>query len=176
MYINFKSLQDKDLELLFKWSNNDHVKAWYKMPKDFKDFCKKYDPDQMFMYGIWGYIVYFEKTPIGYVQYYQVEKSNEWVTVFGRPNKRVYGIDLFIGELDFLGKGHGVIIVKKIVDKIFNDTNADAVMADPNAENLAAVSCFQNAGLKKVKRVMHDDKYILYMEIDRLDKQKKKSF
>jgi len=62
-------------------------------------------------------------------------------------------MDFVIGETDYLGKGYGTIIIKKFIEKIFAETKASKIIIDPDPNNIAAISCYEKVGFKKVKEI-----------------------
>lgn len=58
-------------------------------------------------------------------------------------------MDVYIGELDLIGIGHGSSVVRQHVDHLMS-CGAPAVGIDPHPENHAARRAFEKAGFKVV--------------------------
>lgn len=61
------------------------------------------------------------------------------------------GIDLLIGDKDFVGKGYGTMMLTQFVDKILKHTctGVTHIVADPQVENIASIRAFEKAGFTK---------------------------
>jgi aminoglycoside 6'-N-acetyltransferase len=67
------------------------------------------------------------------------------------------GIDLCIGEENFLHKGLGSIIIRQFLKEImFSSKHVAACIADPQVENTIAIKCYQKAGFKYSKTVWYE--------------------
>jgi len=99
------------------------------------------------------YIIYFNATPIGYIQYYNVYDfpRDDNATLEGLP-KNLAAIDLYIGEADFVGQGLGPLLIDQFlihyVWKYFS-----ACFVDVNASNTQARRAYEKAGFKLIKAV-----------------------
>lgn len=106
-------------------------------------------------------IIYFHKAPIGYVQYYPINKTTSNLTAL--VGKCAYGMDQFIGEADYRNKGIGTVLVKKIAKFLMEEQDAHKVILDPQVENERAVACYEKSGFKRVKKLLdhefHEGKY-----------------
>lgn len=159
---SFKKIDYTDLPLLYRWYNLDHVQAWYaKGPLDYDELKSKF---QRYMSHnpsrtIFGYICYYNKKPIGYIQYYSI-KRHQWLDVdLSKFIENAAGIDIFIGESDQIGKGLGSKIIKRFLTRhVFRKFNFCFV--DPHAENTAAISCYKKCGFEWYSKVFSDDKEV----------------
>ena len=101
------------------------------------------------------YIIQVDDKPIGYIQctdlYTYRMVATELVGVFRQEDPGTYGIDLFIGEEDFLDKGYGTKIIKAFVQKILKELPAKQIVIDPEVSNKRAIRCYEKAGFKFVK-------------------------
>ena len=78
-----------------------------------------------------------------------------------------YGIDQFIGEPDFLGKGLGTEIIKRFCDLLFKQYGAIEIIADPKPGNLRAVRAYEKAGFCSVGIQQTPDGQALIMTLKR---------
>lgn len=150
--INFKKFQDKDEDylLMMKWLNNSYVRQWYgsddfPKPPNLNDIRKKYRKKVLNSNKHNPNIILIDDIPIGYIQYYE---TKEYLY-----EENVYGIDIFIGEDDYRGKGYGSKILKQIINTIFEKPNIEKIVIDPDVENKIAIKCYLNVGFKKVKEI-----------------------
>lgn len=55
-------------------------------------------------------------------------------------------IDLFIGEAEFLGQGHGSALLRAFCDVLLERPEVIRIIADPAPDNTASVRAFKAAG------------------------------
>jgi RimJ/RimL family protein N-acetyltransferase len=164
--ISFKPLQEKNLPLFFKWVKQPHVSRWWKESCNYEEFLKKYHPSKFDANYTYPFIVYLNDKPISYVQYYLVEKADDgWWVKHGGQSPGTLGVDILIGETEYLGKGYGTLILKKFVEKLFKKHNVKKIIIDPNPENIASVRCYQKVGFKTIRKMETCDGPALLMEI-----------
>ena len=146
-------MQEKDLPLFFKWVQRPHIAKWWKSDT-YEKFVEHYHPTKLAENHVFPFFIYADEKPIGYIQYYLADKADDgwWVKCAGQPVGTV-GMDIIIGELDYIGKGYGTIIVKKFVKKLFTETKTVKIIIDPDPKNVAAIRCYEKAGFKKVKEI-----------------------
>ncbi len=65
--------------------------------------------------------------------------------------KSIYEYDVFIGENNYLSKGIGGLIVKKINDYIYNNCSADCIVLRPFERNIRAIRCYEKNGFMRIK-------------------------
>src|SRR5699024_6193246 len=95
-------------------------------------------------------LVLFAGNPIGYFQYYPLEQSevNAWYN--GKPGT-YYGMDQFIGEPMYWGRGIGTMLVRAAREYLVNVLQADIIAMDPQCWNTRAIKCYEKCGFEKVK-------------------------
>ncbi|MGH0425251.1 isochorismatase family protein [Bacillus pretiosus] len=95
-------------------------------------------------------LIAFDAVPIGYIQMYPID--SEWKTLYGyEESQNVWGMDQFIGEPTYWGKGIGTKLVQAAITYIMENTGAEAIAMDPNVNNERAIKCYEKYGFKKVK-------------------------
>lgn len=146
--ISFKALEEKDLPLFFSWVKKPHISIWWESGT-YEDFVEKYNPGKAAENYVFPFIIYINKKPIGYIQYYDY---GWWVKQQDQPAETV-GIDIIIGETEYIGKGFGTIIINKFVEKISKETNPTKIIVDPDLKNIAAIRCYEKVGFKKVREI-----------------------
>ena len=173
----FKTMQENDTRILFDWCQQPHISKWWQAPADYDKFLEKYHPDKMAENFVHPFIIYFDEQPIGYIQYYECDKADDgWWTKQGVQPAGSLGMDVVIGESEYIGKGYGTTIVKKFVEKLFEETDTKKIIIDPDPENIAAIHCYEKVGFKKVKEVESPTFFdappgkLLLMEMGKRDK------
>ena len=100
-------------------------------------------------------IVDYRGEPLGYIQFYAAEdeiKLNNWHVPV---EQHVWGIDLFIGEPDYWGKGLGTELLIATVAYIRRTYHPDKVVIDPKADNARAIRSYEKAGFRIAKLLPH---------------------
>jgi len=160
--ISFKALTPKSIALLWQWSNNPHVKEWWDNPAAFAQFKEKYlNKLQSPAQGC--FLIMLDNQPIGYAQWYIANRFAEWVEY----SEFVYGIDFFIGDPSFLGKGYGSAIVRKFVEFIFKITDAHTIISDPHILNTKAINCLLQARFTHIKTIEKNNTNYFLMELNK---------
>jgi len=101
---------------------------------------------------------------IGYVQFYRIESKE-----YDKHNqlsldhyKSPYGIDLFIGEVNYQNKGIGGKVINVLIQYLFETEGADVIFIDPQTWNSRAIKCYTKSGFSPVKvltnRELHEGK------------------
>ncbi|KFN01097.1 N-acetyltransferase [Bacillus clarus] len=97
-------------------------------------------------------LIQLDEMPIGYIQMYPVD--SEWKELYGyKEPQNVWGMDQFIGESTYWGKGIGTELVQGAITYIIGKLGAEAIAMDPKVSNERAVRCYEKCGFKKVKKL-----------------------
>lgn len=145
--LELRLLGDNDIPLVEVWLNKEHVKKWYEIPHlgiAIDDWMSEIKEHNGAFQWITYHIVLWQGHPIGVCLYYKCVDSDE---DFGTlPLTGSYGIDYFIGEESFLGKGLGKGMVALLLDKIFSFPDVQRVTADIDKENKASQKTLLSCG------------------------------
>lgn len=107
--------------------------------------------------------------PIGMVALQDAhrEPTHYW----GDVEPGVRALDIWIGEPDLLGQGHGTEMMSQAIARCFADPATDAIVIDPLASNTAAIRFYHRLGFVDVgERYFGDDDdadLCLVMRLDR---------
>ncbi|XMB72946.1 GNAT family N-acetyltransferase [Mycoplasmatota bacterium WC30] len=166
--VNFKAISENDISKIFNWLNHDHVsKYWDNKPTTYEEAYNKYT--KRIKKGIiQTYLIVCDETEIGLIQTY-INKELELYKI----EEKSMGIDLFIGELDYVGKGIGPIALKKFIKtKCFNDKTVKYVTIDPSEDNKYAYKAYKKVGFKHVNTALctsckeHNNYYMILSRQD----------
>ena len=87
--------------------------------------------------------------PIGYLEILDPARDPErYWGADAEPGVRA--IDLWIGEVDALGQGHGTRMMRLALERCFEDPTVTAVLVDPLESNLRAQAFYQRLGFVPV--------------------------
>lgn len=171
----FKKVTPDDLPLLFKWFQEPHIQKWWPVPeKDefFEKFLARIRSKETV-----PYLAFLDNQPIGYIQYYHIdrtlEKAGAWLPA-DLPETTV-GIDQFIGNPEYIGKGYGTEFIKEFIKYLANvlEPNVTTIITDPEPENFAAIRCYEKVGFKHIGTYITphgSTAYLMKYELDKLHK------
>ena len=130
---------ESDLPLLSRWRSTSHVARWWGDAKAEPEREKLQDE----RIAMW--IAEYEHRPFAFIQDYAVK---DWLPHhFDYLPSGSRGMDVYIGENDLLGLGHGSSLVRQHVDHLLSD-GVPAVGIDPHPDNSAARRAFEKAGFR----------------------------
>lgn len=98
-------------------------------------------------------IIQHQGQPVGFCQFYRTDPREyevppEQYYRFIRPQERVYGVDLFLGQADCRNRGIGTQSLKLLTQALFEQYHADVVLLDPKVHNARAIHCYHNCGFQ----------------------------
>lgn len=134
-----------DLQLLESWMTREHVKS--AVPDLDWKWKEELSEEVEWREQL---IAELDSRPIGFVQIIDPAKetSHYWGDI--GPNKKA--VDIWIGEADVLGKGHGTEMMHLTLDRCFVDTQVEEVIIDPLTSNKSAIRFYQRIGFEMVER------------------------
>lgn len=150
-----------DVPLLEAWDSTPHVieagGAWddfdwsLEIPRDL-------DWRQLLMAEVAG-------RPIGMIQIIdaQEEESHYW----GDTGPGYRAIDIWIGDEDCLGRGHGTAMMRLAFELCFADETVHTILIDPLARNTRAIRFYRRLGFEPVERRVFGEDDCLVLRLDR---------
>lgn len=158
-----RNLESEDKYLLVKWLSNPEVLQYYEgrdNPLDFEEVERNF-------YSITDSevrcIIQYENVDIGYIQFYQLDEDSRTLYGYGESTEVIYGMDQFIGEVNYWNKGIGTQLINLMVNFLIEQKKADKIAMDPQTWNVRAISCYEKCGFRKVKLLpkneLHEGEY-----------------
>lgn len=144
MTISFKPLKSSDITRLHHWTKQPHVRLWWHDPEDWESFKEKFERKITSPHRL-CFIINVDEHAIGYIQAYHAHAFPEWFD----EDKGTFGMDLFIGDPEYLGKGYGSLVVRQFTDHLFNLPTVKKIVINPNINNVIAIRAYEKAGFKK---------------------------
>jgi RimJ/RimL family protein N-acetyltransferase len=157
MKITFTPLKAGHLPLLFKWLQKPHVKIWWDPGVDLTPelLQEKYGsyPDGYYVEDgikkpLRAFIVEVDHQPVAYTQLYDIRNYPGADSI---PEVQLLasctGLDIFIGDEAYVGKGFGTAILKEVLSQYVVPTH-DACFVDPDKSNLKAIRAYEKAGFR----------------------------
>lgn len=133
----FRRLTEADLPLVSGWIAAPHVAEWWDGPLDASDLAQA-------DHRLW--LVELGGRPFAFVQDYDPHAEPGHPFAHLPPGAR--GVDLFIGDVDMKGGGHGSALLETFAARLTAE-GAPAVGGDPRPDNPAAVRAFEKAGFAR---------------------------
>ena len=151
----FRPMTAADLPLIRRWLALPHVREWWGDPHEQYALVSG-DLDEPAMDQ---YIFSTAGDSLGYLQCYDL---TGWNTGFGPQPPGTRGIDLFIGEPNRIGRGHGSALIRCFVDNLLQN-GAPRIVTDPDPANSRALRAYEKAGFEKDRMVETPDGPALLM-------------
>ncbi len=151
----FRPMTTADLVLVKDWLQSPHVRQWWGDP-DEQYALVSGDLDEPAMAQ---YVVGFGGSPFGYLQCYDL---TAWDTGFGPQPPGTRGIDLFIGNADMIGRGHGSALLGRFVGDLLQN-GAPRIVTDPSPANARAIRAYEKARFERNRVVETPDGPALLM-------------
>lgn len=136
----------EDVDVLEYWDRQPHVIAAGGAWDEF-DWATELDrqvPWRDFLIAELG------DRPIGVLQIIDptAEEDHYWGDI--APGHRA--IDIWIGEADCLGQGHGTAMMQAVVKRCFDDPSVHSIVIDPLATNARAIRFYERLGFVRIER------------------------
>ena len=120
------------------------------------------------------YLIELDGRPIGQLQSYRIDDHPEYAAMvaLGRP---AFGIDLFIGEPELIGEGHGPALIRAFLRNVaFPRYGVELCVIGPTRSNAAAIRAYEKAGFRFLKLYLEPDSrepehYLMELTRARLD-------
>lgn len=153
--ISFRQLHFDDVPMLHNWLNKPHVHEWYDKDKEntFEEVREKYEKKINKEEPTDSYLVLYDNQPFGYIQTAKIKDWPAFESVMGKDQSAA-SIDVFIGEVEYMGKGLGNQVIRKFLnDIVFKQPNIIKCFIDPDPSNVRAIRSYEKVGFKYLKIV-----------------------
>lgn len=146
----FKPVQQSQRLLIHNWIIQDHIKEWLH-GNGLRNTIE--DLDKFFKGTSWGghWIAYDHDIPFAYLL--TSEDGEDAIT-----------LDLFICDLNYLGKGIAVPMIREFLISQF--PNVTRVLIDPEATNKRAIHVYQKVGFKIIKEFIASWHPVLHYQME----------
>jgi aminoglycoside 6'-N-acetyltransferase len=147
-----RTIERKDELKLVKWLSNPEVLAFYEGRDKLYDLRMVREDFYQNEPEVSKCIVIYEGVAIGYIQFYEITERTSNLSGYS-GNEVTYGMDQFIGEPLYWGKGIGTMLVQSMLDYLQQEKQVDVVVLDPHVTNYRAIRCYEKCGFKKIKQL-----------------------
>lgn len=171
--IRFRKIQESDIKKIISWIRRPHVKEfWYSAnDKSDSELYEKYI-ERIEIDRIFTFLIYLSGEPIGLIQTYYLDDTKCFMI-----DQISKGVDLFIGNEEYIGLGYGQILLKQFLrDYVFNTEDVLYACIDPEVRNHRAIHVYEKIGFRKVQKAVDSESGLLtqYMILHRNDIIKKR--
>lgn len=130
----FKLAELSQRQLIHEWLDQDHIKQWLH-GEGLRNTHKGLD--EFFAGSSWAqhWIAYDNDTPFAYI-------------LTGKEGPNAVTLDLFICDLNYLGKGFGAQMIQEFLMSKFSDKSE--VLIDPEATNARAIHVYEKVGFHTI--------------------------
>lgn len=154
---------DADYDRIAKWRSLPHVHRWWDpdLPAPTTESVREeYRPDTAPDGLTKACIIERRHVAIGFIQFYKWISYADEAKEVGIPfDDRSYGLDIFIGDPNEIGKGVGTRVVRLLSDYLIRELDASSVALTTDLANRVAQRCYEKAGFRRVKEVLDTDTY-----------------
>jgi aminoglycoside 6'-N-acetyltransferase len=153
--------EDDEYERIARWSNEPHVREWWdpdESPSDAAGVRAEFGPLLWADSPDTACIVMYDGAPVGYIQFYPWSAFRDEAAAMGFPDVvDAWGLDVFIGEPDLIGRGVGSAAVDLLCRYLFDMRGASCVMLAAAVDNARALRAYEKAGFARSARVLDTD-------------------
>lgn len=157
--VTFRALREADFPQVRDWLSRPHVAEWWGRDSGGLAGVGNAAPT-LAAVEVWyrpllvatsktqNYIVLLDGVAIGLVQTYRLRDYPDYAACIGIDEGS--GLDLFIGELDHVGRGVGPLVVAAFArDVVLGLQGMDICVASPDPRNLRSLRAFEKAGFER---------------------------
>lgn len=145
---------EHDFRLMLRWMTDPQTMRYWEGMQEiytYERVAREYA--ESLAEGVTPCIIAYAGTEIGYCQFCTLsaeifEVPEEEYAKFARPEDCVYGIDIFLGEVEYRDRGIGTACLKALMRALFETYGADALMIDPKTHNARAIRCYRKCGFR----------------------------
>lgn len=163
MKIVFHPIKADDFRLLKIWQSAPHVAEVWGNPA-FEE------PYEQYVFrsndgSVKQFLIEADEEPIGYFQFYWASRVGDgWWEGY---DDATVGIDFYIGEVEWLGRGMGLSILEEAKRMLFAMPEVQRIIADPSPRNERIIRLLVKAGFNSMEQIFTPDGTALLMELRR---------
>jgi len=152
---------EAEYERTARWRNEPHVREWWDPddPPLTPDGAREhYGPSTRPGAPATACVIEFEGRAAGCIFFYPWEGFREEAGAMGLPQvEGAWGLDIFIGEPDLLGRGIGTAAIDLLCRYLLTERGASCVMLEAAIDNARALRAYEKAGFARYGRALDTD-------------------
>jgi aminoglycoside 6'-N-acetyltransferase len=99
------------------------------------------------------YVAHIDGRPVGLLQHYRIADDPEYAEALALDEDAI-GVDLFIGEADLIGRGHGSAMLRQFLrDVAFPFHGIEVCVIGPSVKNVSAIRAYEKVGFRPLREV-----------------------
>jgi len=157
--ISFRSASIDDLKLLKHWDRQPHVIA--ADPNDDWEWDTELISNLDWREQL---IAELDNRPIGFVQI--IDPALEETRYWGEISKGYRAIDIWIGEVNDLGKGYGTEMMKLAIERCFSESEVHTILIDPLSSNTRAHRFYEKLGFRFIEERRFGQDHCFVFKLD----------
>lgn len=162
----FEPLSLDHLILLHQWLQGEHVRQFWDDGDRTLEEVKKHYWNQK---DVQSWVASINGAPFAYLQIYFVTESHEF-NPWRSKKYTTLGLDFFIGEPSFLGKGLAIPLIETFMAEILKSYLPYRLLVDPEVKNLKVLSIFNKMGFQLIGELESKGKYYHILKKEVSDK------
>ena len=147
----------EDYAQMVTWRNQPHVRHWWDpdLPELTIDSAKdEYRVDTLEGSDSTACMVELDGRPVGFMQFYRWASYVDEAREVGIPfDDDTWGVDVFIGEPEHVGRGLGTRMMNLLCGYLERELGATSIALTTELTNAAAIRCYEKSGFEKVAEV-----------------------
>jgi aminoglycoside 6'-N-acetyltransferase len=151
----------EDYQRFVAWRNLAHVREWWDPddpPMTMESAVDEYGPDVAGRTATQAAIIELDGMPVGFLQFYPWAAYQQELADIGvEVPAGAWGLDIFIGETEWLSRGVGSRAVRTLCDRLISDEGATAIAFGVEKDNLRARRAYEKAGLTPTVEFLDSD-------------------
>lgn len=165
--LDFRVLARGDFPRLVAWLNTPHVYEWWgrhmgagalggagAAATNLTEVEAKYGPGVDGAGKTQRYLIMADGEPVGLIQWYRLDDFAEYARQIGEISTGAAGIDFFLGEPAWLGRGFGTRAVERFTTQIvLRQPGISRVIGGPAVTNARSIRVFEKAGFRRGREV-----------------------
>lgn len=158
--LSLVALTEADLPLIHRWLGQLHLAhVWNPPDEGIAEIAS-----HLARTHVAPYLIRNGTQPVGYLQTYHANPDEFWAA-HDLP-RETYGLDLFIGPAELIGRGLGSRAVGLAVRHLASLPDAARLHIDPDPGNLAAIRTYEKVGFRCSGEIETPDGRCLYMILE----------
>mgnify|MGYP003577375913 CR=1 FL=1 len=139
-HYRFIPVEPRHLNMISEWLAEPHVAKWWNANPE-GEIAEI--AGHMNSISVEPFIIMLGDEPIGYLQTYDPHLEDDHP--YQDQPAGTLGMDLFIGEYELTGQGHGARLIDEFVSLLFEE-GIPRVIIDPDPANKQAIRAYEKAG------------------------------
>ncbi len=143
-----------EYQLVAQWLTDDRVLEWVYGRDNawpLERLLPKYRPRVRRESEVRVCLVEHRGVPVGLIQYYPIQDSDHLAGYGLSQDVDAWGIDMWIGDPAWWGRGLGPQALRLVVDYLWARNDVHRLVIDPRVDNPRAIRAYEKAGFQKVR-------------------------